>query len=52
MIRDCGAASPRAMTVADAARLISPDYAAAADRLLGQQRDLAALEIVERRGDA
>ena len=41
MIRDRDAAAPRAMTVADAARLISPEYAAAADRLAELRSEVA-----------
>ena len=41
MVRDRDAHYPRAMTVADAARLVSPAYAAAADRLDELRKDIA-----------
>ena len=41
MVRDRDAHYPRPMTVADAARLVSPAYAAAADRLDELRKDIA-----------
>ena len=41
MVRDRDAHYPRAMTVADAARRVSPAYAAAADRLDELRKDIA-----------
>jgi Ti-type conjugative transfer relaxase TraA len=40
-VRDRDAHYPRPMTVADAARRVSPDYAAAADQLAGLRGDVA-----------
>jgi Ti-type conjugative transfer relaxase TraA len=43
-VRDRDKHYPRDMTVADAARLVSPDYAAAADRLDDLRKDIASSE--------